>query len=89
MGKGLALTQIRLVAAKLLERYQIRFAPGTDTHVLEREMRDQMTAQVGRIPLLFLPRARDGSHVVIPAEEQVDSMLKTATSSPHVPVNEG
>lgn len=56
MGKGLALTEIRLVAAKLLERYYIRFAPGTDPDVLEREMRDQMTAQVGHIQLLFIPR---------------------------------
>lgn len=76
MGKGLALTQIRLVAAKLLERYQIRFAPGTDTLALERDMRDQMTAQVGRIHLLFVPRAKDNFHATVnTAGGQVDSML--------------
>lgn len=56
MGKGLALTQIRLVAAKLLVKYRVRFAPGTDPDAVERDMRDQMTAQAGRVELLFEPR---------------------------------
>ena len=56
MGKNLALTQIRLVTAKLLSQYRIRFAPGFDPDAVERDMRDQMTAQVGRVNLLFEPR---------------------------------
>lgn len=56
VGKGLALTQIRLVTAKLLSKYKVRFAPGVDPDAVERDMRDQLTAQLGRVDLLFEAR---------------------------------
>lgn len=56
VGKGLALTEIRLVAAKLLSKYRVRFAPGLDPDAVERDMRDQMTAQLGKVELLFESR---------------------------------
>ncbi|KAK7757123.1 hypothetical protein SLS62_000670 [Diatrype stigma] len=45
VGKGLALTQIRLVTAKLVKKYHVRFAPDCRPELVERDMRDQMTAQ--------------------------------------------
>ncbi|KUI53153.1 Tryprostatin B 6-hydroxylase [Cytospora mali] len=55
-GRGLALTQIRLVVAELLSEYRIRFAPGVDPDAVERDVRDQLTAQFGPVDLLFEPR---------------------------------
>lgn len=58
VGKMLALTQIRLTVAMLLKRYRIVFAPGQDVDVVEREMRDQVTAQPGPCRVIF--EARNG-----------------------------
>ncbi|KAI1381207.1 benzoate 4-monooxygenase cytochrome P450 [Hypoxylon crocopeplum] len=56
VGKNLALASIRLVTAKLLTRYRVRFPPGTNGEAVERDMRDQLTAQPGRFSLLFEER---------------------------------
>lgn len=56
VGKNLALTQIRLVATILLSRYRVRFAPGETGEAVERDMRDQLTAQPGRYAVVFEPR---------------------------------
>ena len=53
VGKNLALTQIRLVIATLLPKYHIRFAPGQDVDIVERDMRDQMTANPGKCEVIF------------------------------------
>ena len=45
MGKNLASTQIRLVAAILLKEYRVKFAQALDVGQVERDMRDQVTAQ--------------------------------------------
>lgn len=58
VGKNLALTQIRLVATILLSRYRVHFAPGETGEAVERDMRDQLTAQPGRYAVVFEPRSR-------------------------------
>ncbi|GKZ96531.1 hypothetical protein CBS115989_5487 [Aspergillus niger] len=57
VGKNLALTQIRLVAAALVIRYRISFAArNPDGERVEGEMKDQLTAQPGPCWLEFSPR---------------------------------
>ena len=54
VGKNLAMAQLRLVAAALLRSYHIRFAsaePGGEA--VERDMRDQLTANPGQLKLVF------------------------------------
>ncbi|RAH58924.1 cytochrome P450 [Aspergillus piperis CBS 112811] len=61
VGKNLALTQLRLVLAILLSRYRVRFADGETGQAVERDMRDQLTAQPGRYSIVF--EARDGAYL--------------------------
>ncbi|GLI77596.1 hypothetical protein PoHVEF18_005887 [Penicillium ochrochloron] len=61
VGKNLALTQIRLVATILLSQYRVRFAPGETGEAVERDMRDQLTAQPGRYAVVFEPRSEAAS----------------------------
>ncbi|KAL3429833.1 cytochrome P450 [Aspergillus tetrazonus] len=53
VGKNLAITQVRLVAAILLLRYRVRFAPGETGQAFEQDLRDQLTAQPGRCRVVF------------------------------------
>ncbi|KAJ5931968.1 hypothetical protein N7516_006457 [Penicillium verrucosum] len=54
---GVALAQIRLVAAALVFHYQIEFAPGENNgETVERDMKDQLTAQPGACRLVFQSR---------------------------------
>jgi hypothetical protein len=53
VGQSLALTQIRLLTARLLKNYRVSFPQGTNGDAVERDMRDQVTAQAGRFFLLF------------------------------------
>lgn len=54
VGKSLALAQMRFVAAALLKRYNIRFAPGSENgKAVERDLRDQLTARPGELILTF------------------------------------
>ena len=54
VGRHLALAQIRLVAAAFVFHYRIKFAPGeNDDKVVERDMKDQLTAQPGICRLVF------------------------------------
>jgi cytochrome P450 len=56
VGQGLALTQIRLVAASLVKKFEIKFLPGEDGHEVLRDMRDQITSQPGQLRLRFKAR---------------------------------
>ncbi|KAI9151287.1 Cytochrome P469 monooxygenase [Paramyrothecium foliicola] len=55
-GKRLAMGQMRLVAAAILSRYHIKFAPGDNGDAVERDMTDQLTANPGRLVLVFEKR---------------------------------
>ncbi|KAJ5870231.1 hypothetical protein N7455_005172 [Penicillium solitum] len=51
---GVALAQIRLVTAALVFHYRIKFAPGENNgEAVERDMKDQLTAQPGACRLVF------------------------------------
>ena len=56
VGKNLALTHIRLVTATLLLKYCVRFAPGENGEAVERDIRDQLTAQASKYRLVFKMR---------------------------------
>ncbi|OQD64126.1 hypothetical protein PENPOL_c008G10796 [Penicillium polonicum] len=57
VGRHLALAQIRLVAAALVFHYRIEFAPGENNgEAVERDMKDQLTAQPGACRLVFQSR---------------------------------
>lgn len=53
VGKALALTEIRLVTARLLSTFHICFAQGDSGEAVERDMRDQLTGNPGDLNLIF------------------------------------
>ena len=53
VGQGLAMTQIRLVLASLVKRFHLKFLPGEDGREVVRDMRDRLTAQPGKLTLVF------------------------------------
>lgn len=56
VGKILALVELRLATAILLTHFNIKFSPGYDPGIMWREMKDQVTAQPGRVFCTFEPR---------------------------------
>lgn len=50
--------QLRLFVANLLRRYNIKLAPGEDGEAVERNMKDQLTANPGLLNLVFEKRAQ-------------------------------
>ena len=56
MGKSLALVELRLTIAILLKHFDVAFAPDYDTDIMWRDMKDQVTAQPGRVLCIFRPR---------------------------------
>ncbi|KAI0173521.1 benzoate 4-monooxygenase cytochrome P450 [Hypoxylon sp. FL1284] len=57
VGKNLAMAQLRLVAAGLLSEYDIQLDPRhSDGESFEREMLDQLTANPGKLFLIFKKR---------------------------------
>lgn len=47
---------MRLVLASLVQKFRIRFLPGEDGKEVVRDMKDQLTAQPGRLTLMFEAR---------------------------------
>ena len=56
VGKNLALSELRYVAALLVGRYHVGFAPGESGEDVEGKMRDQFTAAPGGLRLVFTRR---------------------------------
>lgn len=51
------MAQLRLVVAQLLSKYDISFAPGENNgEAVERDMKDQTTANPGKLVLIFSKR---------------------------------
>ena len=61
VGKNLALTEIRMVTARLLSAFDISFQDGDNGESVERDMRDQLTANPGDLRLVFEPRERSST----------------------------
>ncbi|KAI0443563.1 benzoate 4-monooxygenase cytochrome P450 [Xylaria telfairii] len=56
-GKRFAMIQLKLVAASLLKKYDLAFLPGSDSkEAFERDFRDQLTANPGKLMLVFQKR---------------------------------
>ncbi|KAI1370297.1 cytochrome P450 [Hypoxylon crocopeplum] len=55
-GKMLAYVELRHVATLLLRHYDIEFAPGYDPMIMWRDLKDQVTAQPGKVMCVFKPR---------------------------------
>ncbi|CAH0031673.1 unnamed protein product [Clonostachys rhizophaga] len=55
-GKTLAYAELRHVATLLLRHYDIEFADGYDPETMWRDMKDQVTAQPGKVMCVFKPR---------------------------------
>ena len=47
------MTELRLVVAMLVSRYHIAFAPGSDSTSVMRDLKDQFTANPGKLDLTF------------------------------------
>ncbi|RYC55763.1 hypothetical protein CHU98_g10454 [Xylaria longipes] len=57
VGKKLSLVLIRLFTAAILSKYDIRVAPNTGNgEAVERDMKDQLTANAGELVLVFNQR---------------------------------
>lgn len=56
VGKRLALTEVRLMVATLLKRYDISFLAGQDIDSVVDDMKGQVTAQPGECRFVFTPR---------------------------------
>ncbi|KKY31540.1 putative benzoate 4-monooxygenase cytochrome p450 [Diaporthe ampelina] len=57
VGKNLAMAQMRLVAASILTKYDIDFAPEEGNgEAVERDLKDQLTANPGKLRLVFEKR---------------------------------
>lgn len=57
VGKNLAMVQMRLVAARLLNDYHFKFALGEGNgEAVERDLKDQLTASPGKLNLVFEKR---------------------------------
>ncbi|KAL9035951.1 MAG: hypothetical protein Q9180_004579 [Flavoplaca navasiana] len=59
VGKELAMTEIRMVVANLLANFDISFPPGDNGEAVERDMKDQLTANPGELFLKFETRFGD------------------------------
>jgi len=59
VGKGLAITELRMVTASLLSTFRISFGPGDKGEAVERDLRDQLTANPGDLNLLFDRRCKE------------------------------
>ncbi|KAF2995646.1 hypothetical protein E8E13_000561 [Curvularia kusanoi] len=56
VGKNLAMAELRLSIAVLLQQYDVAFAPDYDPDTMWRDMKDQVTAQPGRVLCTFKSR---------------------------------
>lgn len=56
-GRNLALVEMRMVVALLMQRFEIRFADGFDPSRWEEEMEDFFVLKNGKLPVVLTPRA--------------------------------
>lgn len=56
VGKGLALADMRVVVAIIVQRFDMRFADGYDPRKFEAEIHDQIVVKLGEVPILLSRR---------------------------------
>ncbi|EAW15346.1 cytochrome P450 [Aspergillus clavatus NRRL 1] len=58
LGRALAMNDMRLVTARLVQKYNFRFPPGDKGEAVLRDLRDQFTSNPGRLRLIFEVRKK-------------------------------
>ena len=56
-GRGLALMEMRMVVALLLQKFEMRFADGFDTKMWEEHLEDFFVLSNGKLPVVLTTRA--------------------------------
>lgn len=59
IGKNLAYSELRFVAALLASKYDVSFAPGEHGKRVVKDMVDQFTASPGQLKLVFQRRKHE------------------------------
>ncbi|KAL5532689.1 hypothetical protein ACEPAF_4463 [Sanghuangporus sanghuang] len=57
VGKNLALLEMRMVVATIIQRFHVKFAEGYDPSKWEEELQDFFVTKVGRLPVIVTLRA--------------------------------
>ena len=57
VGKPLALVELRVVIASLVQAFDMRFAPGYDAKQWEEDFQDYFVARKGELPVVLSCRA--------------------------------
>lgn len=55
-GRLLAIVEMRMVAALIMQRFEMRFADGYDPRDWEEAMKDYFVAESGKLPVVLTPR---------------------------------
>ncbi|KAJ5905858.1 uncharacterized protein N7473_002774 [Penicillium subrubescens] len=53
LGRALAMNDVRLITARLVQRYRFRIPPGETGDAVLRDLKDQFTSNPGRLRLVF------------------------------------
>ncbi|KAL5514555.1 hypothetical protein ACEPAG_1871 [Sanghuangporus baumii] len=56
VGKNLALLEMRMVVAAIIQKFDIKFAAGYDPRTWDEELQEFMAMRVGRLPVALNPR---------------------------------
>lgn len=56
-GKNLALAEMRVVLALLMQKFDVKFAEGYDPKTWEKDMVDLFVLKLGKLPVVITPRA--------------------------------
>lgn len=56
-GRNLALVEMRIVVALLMQRFEMRFSQGYDPSRWEEETEDFYILKTGKLPIILTPRA--------------------------------
>ena len=56
-GKALAILEMRIVVALLMQKFEMRLADGYDTSLWDKQLRDFFVFETGELPIVLTPRA--------------------------------
>lgn len=56
-GRNLAMVEMRMVVALLMQRFEMRFADGYDPSQWDEDIQDMLIMKNGKLPVVLTPRA--------------------------------
>ena len=56
VGKNLALLEMRLAVAAIVQRFDVKFAPGYDPTKWEEDLQDFFIYKIGKLPVVLYAR---------------------------------